>query len=82
MNMDDAPKDGQLLWLKVDYTDGDYPLEDAQVAWTIGFNNLDDTGEDEWQFAGWNWCQDCFTEGAGKVIDWRPLPKPEEEVLQ
>lgn len=49
------------------------PLEDAFQAWTVGFNNLDNTGEDEWQFAGWNWSQDCFTEGHGKIIGWLPF---------
>lgn len=74
--MDVAPKDGTFLWLLVDYTDGSHPLEDATQAWTIGFNCLETLGDDEWQFAGWDWCQDRFTEGRGVVIDWRPCPIP------
>lgn len=69
------------------------PLEDAFQAWTVGFNNLDNTGEDEWQFAGWNWSQDCFTEGHGKIIGWlpfhgealatrSPVPPSEEDVAR
>lgn len=67
-----APKDGTLLELVVDYTDGHHPLHDALIAPTIGFNDLDNTGEDEWRFAGWCWCNDHFTQGEGKVIAWRP----------
>lgn len=50
------------------------PLEDtADTAWTIGFNSLENTGEDTWQFVGWSWSQDCYVEGRGKVVGWLPL---------
>ena len=69
-----APKDGTMLRLLVDYTDeGENPLEDEHQAWTIGFNQLSDTEEDVWEFAGWSWEQDCFTAGVGKVIGWLPF---------
>lgn len=69
-----APKNGTMLRLLVDYTDdGANPLEDARQAWTIGFNQFDDTEEDVWEFAGWNWEQDCFTAGIGKVVGWLPF---------
>lgn len=69
-----APKDGTMLRLLVDYTsDGANPLEDARQAWTIGFNQLEDTEEDLWEFAGWNWEQDCFETGAGAVVGWLPF---------
>ena len=69
-----APKDGTMLRLLVDYTDeGANPLEDAHQAWTIGFNQFDDTEEDMWEFAGWNWKQDCFTAGYGVAIGWLPF---------
>lgn len=67
-----APKDGTLVELVVDYTDGDHPLEDATLACTIGFNNLKNDGEDTWKFAGWCWTHDHFTEGKGLVVAWRP----------
>ena len=70
---DTAPKDGTMLRLLVNYEDGSGALEDADEAWTIGFNSLENTGEDEWQIAGWNWCHDCFTDGRGKVIGWLPF---------
>lgn len=82
--VDSAPKDGTLIRLLVDYSSDDAAgaLEDAAEAWTIGFNNLRDTGDDEWQFAGWNWSHDCFTEGHGKVIGWLPFhlaaPAPQD----
>ena len=89
--METAPKDGTMLRLLVDYSgDGANPLEDATQAWTIGFNNLADTEDDVWQFAGWSWEQDCFTEGHGEVIGWLPLhtipaaettPDPRDEVI-
>lgn len=69
-----APRDGTMLWLLVDYSgDGGNPLEDAMQAWTIGFNNLANTDVNEWQFAGWSWEQDCFTQGYGEVIGWHPI---------
>lgn len=70
-----APKDGTMMRLLVNYAGpfGDHPLEDAETAWTIGFNSLEDTGEDAWQFAGWSWSQDCFTDGHGEVIGWLPF---------
>ena len=69
---DTAPKDGTLIELVVDYTDGHSPLMDAIRACTVGWNGLADTGEDEWHFFGWDWCQDHVRGGAGKVIAWRP----------
>lgn len=76
--VESAPKDGTLIRLLVDYRSDDAAgaLEDAAEAWTIGFNNLRDTGDDEWQLAGWNWSQDCFSEGHGKVIGWLPFHGP------
>ena len=71
-----APQDGRLVWILVDYANGNHPLEDARFAWTIGHNTLRDTGEDEWLFAGWSWQQDCFTEGHGTVVGWCDAPIP------
>lgn len=80
----DAPRDGALVCLLVDYStvdkdgsDHGHPLEDtADVAWTIGHNNFDNDGEDRWQFAGWCWSHDHYTEGHGTPIGWAPY-KPE-----
>lgn len=76
--MNTAPKDGTMLRLLVDYSGEEAAgaLEDELQAWTIGFNTLRDADEDEWRFAGWNWTQDCFTEGYGQVIGWLPLHAP------
>ena len=70
-----APKDGSILRLFVDYSveDGFGALEDAETAWTIGFNQLVDTGDDVWEFAGWDWCVDCFSQGRGKILGWLPF---------
>lgn len=70
-----APQDGTLVRLLLDYSDEENwtPLEDEMQAWTIGYNTLADTGEDEWIIVGWNWSQDCWCEGSGKIIGWLPF---------
>lgn len=76
-NMANAPKDGTMIRLLVDYTDGDAPLEDEHPrSWTIGFNNFQNTGEDHWQFAGWSWTHDHFCEGSGTPVGWLPWSNP------
>ncbi len=75
-SMESAPTDGTIVRLLVDYSGDDacHPLEDAQIAPTIGGNTDGNTGESEgWKFAGWSWEQDCFTEGAGKPVGWLPF---------
>lgn len=73
-------KDGTLVLLLVDYSDdegptaGEHALEDSIIARTVGFNNLLNDGCDVWQFAGWCWEHDHFTEGRGRPIGWAPLP--------
>jgi hypothetical protein len=72
--MDTAPKDSeQMLRLLVRFTEN--PTEDAEEAWTVGAWS----GE-KWQFAGWNWCQDRFTEGAGEVLGWLPMHTERPEI--
>lgn len=75
--MDNAPKNGKLVLLFVDYTgeDADHPLADAEFAWTVGHNNFDNDGEDEWRFAGWCWSHDHYTEGHGVPVGWSPFPE-------
>lgn len=77
-DMVQAPKDGTMLRLLVQpglaEDDGWTPFADSSEPYvTVGFNALSDTGEDEWQFAGWDWSHDCFTDGAGTVIGWQPF---------
>lgn len=74
-DMKNAPRDGTMLCLLVDYSgeDSDFPLDDASIAWTIGFNNYEHDDEDVWLFAGWCWSHDHFTQGIGKVIGWKPF---------
>lgn len=69
--MDTAPRDGTLLRLQVRFTE--HATEDAEEAWTIGSNSFDANGEDVWQFAGWCWEHDHFTEGKGTPIGWLPM---------
>jgi hypothetical protein len=77
MTMHTAPKDGTMVWLLVKSDADDWcPLEDEDASWTIGFNQLDLCGIDEWIFVGWNWEQDSFRNGSGAVVAWELLPKP------
>jgi|GEM_PF-3323219 len=77
--LEDAPRDGTMLRLRVRYevTNQDEawtPLEDSEESWTIGFNNFDNTGDDRWQFVGWDWSQDHLLEATGgAVIGWLPF---------
>lgn len=75
-----APKDGSLIRLLVEFTE--HSLDDStEPQATIGMNNLANTEADEWQFAGWCWTHDRFTQGEGRVVGWLPLvsaPPPAE----
>lgn len=70
--MDTAPKDGTLLRLLVDFTDR--AIDDAEgLMPTIGCNQFKNTGVDEWQFVGWCWSHDHFTDGEGTPVGWMPM---------
>ncbi|MHA6195568.1 hypothetical protein ACX3YG_14480 [Pseudomonas wadenswilerensis] len=66
-----APTDGTLVRLLVEFEENS--TEDDQQAPTIGHNSFQNNGADEWQFAGWNWSQDCYTSGQGTPVGWLPL---------
>lgn len=70
-----APRDGTMLRLLVQFDD--HATEDTEgPAWTIGACNDDNVHQDEragWQFAGWCWDHDHFTEGKGTPVGWLPL---------
>lgn len=70
--MDTAPRDGSLIRLLVNFTEHNLDDDDKPQA-TIGMNNLGNTAEDQWQFCGWNWAHDCFTQGEGTPIGWLPM---------
>jgi len=73
--METTPRDGTMVRLLVQFEEN--ATEDtAEPAWTIGACNDDNVGEDErigWQFAGWCWTHDHFTEGKGTPVGWLPL---------
>lgn len=71
--METAPKDGTLVRLLVEFEDN--ATEDGEGPQpTIGSNTADNTGEDiGWQFAGWNWAHDCYTQGTGTPVGWLPM---------
>ena len=78
-DLDDAPRDGTMVRLLVRPVEGGgwTPFSDSWEPYeTIGFNNLGNTGEDVWQFAGWDWSHDCFTDGHGEIVGWLPLYAP------
>lgn len=72
-DMANAPRDGTLVRLLVEFTEHATEDSDAMPCPTIGANSFDQTGEDVWQFAGWSWEQDCFTHGEGEPVGWLPL---------
>lgn len=71
-DMSNAPKDGTILRLLVNPDRDEFTAFDDSLTpfETIGFNNLENTEEDRWEFAGWDWSQDCFITGRGEVIGW------------
>lgn len=73
-----APKDGTplflLVWQDLFAERSSNPIEDDISFRTIGHNNYDHDGVDCWQFAGWDWEQDRYTEARGKPSHWQPLP--------
>ena len=70
--IDTAPRDGTMLRLLVAFTE--HATEDSpDPSPTIGANNFDGDGEDEWRFAGWCWTHDHFTEGKGTPVGWLPM---------
>ncbi len=73
--METAPRDGTMIHLLVQFEEN--ATEDtAEPAWTIGACNDDNVGDDErvgWQFAGWCWTHDHFTEGKGTPVGWLPM---------
>lgn len=74
--MSTAPKDGTMLRLLVRF-DGDSSVgafEDADTGWTIGANNLANTGDDQWDVVGWDWEQDTFRQAhTAEPIGWLPF---------
>lgn len=72
-----GPRDGKLVLLLVQPDRGQWtPFDDSMKPYTtLGFNNSENTGEDRWQFAGWDWNQDQICEGFGKVIGWTHMPQ-------
>ena len=73
--MESAPRDGTMVRLLVNFDD--HATEDTTgPAWTIGANNddnVDHSGRTGWQFAGWCWTHDHFTEGKGTPVAWLPI---------
>lgn len=77
--MDTVPRDGTMVRLLVEFT-ANCVEDSTEPCWTIGANTFDNDGIDEWKFAGWDWCSDQFTQGAGTPIGWLPII-PTDEAL-
>ena len=75
LDLNTAPMDATMVLLLVEFYENS--TDDHSKAVTMGFNNFNHNGINEWLFAGWDWEQDRFTEGRGKVIGWYPLMTPE-----
>ena len=68
-----APKDGTLIRLLVEFSEHSLEDDNSKPVWTIGHNHFYYTGEDIWQFVGWRWTHDIFTDGVGEPIGWLPM---------
>ena len=76
-------KDGTLvLLLFADGTDASHPTEDDEHWRTIGQNDEENTGDDFWNVAGWDWCHDNFIPYSRTVTPthWCPLPEMNTEL--
>lgn len=75
LGLSSAPKDGTpiVLFVNPDAESHTSFNDDNKAYKTIGWNQFEHTGIDEWQFAGWDWSHDCFTEGHGTPIGWLPF---------
>jgi len=84
LDMASAPKDGTMLRLLVNPDQDEFTAFDDSLTpyETIGSNSLADTGEDRWEFAGWDWQQDCFITGRGEVIGWSPFKAAEASQIE
>lgn len=69
--MHTAPRDGSMLRLLVLFTE--HSTEDNDYGVTIGAWPAEGDDDAEWQFAGWCWTHDHFTEGKGVPVGWLPL---------
>ena len=70
--IDTAPRDGTIVRLLVEFCESS--LEDTvDPVQTIGHSNFEHDGEDRWQFAGWCWTHDCYTQGKGVPLGWLPF---------
>lgn len=73
-----APKDGTLVLLLISAVGVKHPTEDTiEASRTIGHNNFDNDGVDQWLFAGWCWEHDHYIQGKGEPLAWQPFPKGE-----
>lgn len=81
--MNTAPRDGTMLRLLVQFEAEGNPTEDTIFpAWTIGHNDRDNTGDEEWQIAGWCWSHDHYTEGKGEPVGWLPMMDAQAALAQ
>lgn len=72
LSMETAPTDGSLVRLLVRFDEN--AIDDGEEPFaTIGQNNLQNDGVDRWQFVGWCWTHDEFTDGQGTPLGWMPM---------
>jgi len=80
--MNTAPRDGTMIRLLVEFAEHSLEDDNSKPIWTIGANGYDNDGQDVWQFAGWNWSHDCFTDGVGIPMGWMPMEMPEDRDIE
>lgn len=70
--METAPRDGTIVRLLVDFDE--HATDDGpEPSWTIGAIMAVGEPDAEFQFAGWCWDHDHWTEGKGTPVGWLPF---------
>jgi hypothetical protein len=74
----EAPANYAVLRILVDYHGVRFNSRlsnTPRYGWTIGSlkDPIDDSFSDECVLAGWDWCNDCYTEGHGRAIAFLPF---------
>ena len=75
LDITDKQKDGELYVLLIS-TSAPVTFDDGNLGRVIGFNTKNDTGDDNWQLVGWDWCQDQFINFSASPTYYKPLPLP------
>lgn len=72
-NLEEAPKDATMLKVLAVFEENGLEDDFSHPQPSIAFSDEDFTGDKGWKLVGWDWSHDCFTQGKGKIIGWKPF---------